>query len=322
MPKVYIAGKIQDNGVELLKRKGFKVDLNLTGKNLTREELKDIFSNYDALVTMPANKVDGELLFTASKNLKVIANYAVGFDNIDTEAAKKRGIIVCNTPGVANESVAEHTFAMIFALNKQLRIADRFVREGNFKHWDPNAFLSHQLWGQTIGIIGLGRIGTFVGQIAYGGFRMRILYHDISRSEDFELLCEARYTDIKSLLNLSDIVTLHVPLTADTRGMISTTEFKLMKKSAILINTSRGAVVDEKALIWALKEKEIAAAGLDVYEHEPEISAELIKLSNVILTPHTASATFETREKMSEIVAKNIIDVFEGRTPFGLVKIS
>jgi len=320
MPKVYIAGKIQDNGVELLKRKGFKVDLNLTGKNLTREELKDIFSNYDALVTMPANKVDGELLFTASKNLKVIANYAVGFDNIDTEAAKKRGIIVCNTPGVANESVAEHTFAMIFALNKQLRIADRFVREGNFKHWDPNAFLSHQLWGQTIGIIGLGRIGTFVGQIAYGGFRMRILYHDISRSEDFELLCEARYTDIKSLLNLSDIVTLHVPLTADTRGMISTTEFKLMKKSAILINTSRGAVVDEKALIWALKEKEIAAAGLDVYEHEPEISAELIKLSNVILTPHTASATFETREKMSEIVAKNIIDVFEGEEPAGLVK--
>ena len=320
MPKVYITGKIQDNGIELLKRKGLKVDLNLTGKDLTQEELKDIFSNYDALVTMPANKVDGELLFTASKNLKVIANYAVGFDNIDTEAAKKRGIIVCNTPGVANESVAEHTFAMIFALNKQLRIADRFVREGNFKHWDPNAFLSHQLWGQTIGIIGLGRIGTFVGQIAYGGFRMRILYHDISRSEDFELLCEARYTDIKSLLNLSDIVTLHVPLTADTRGMISTTEFKLMKKSAILINTSRGPVVDEKALIWALKEKEIAAAGLDVYEHEPEISAELIKLSNVILTPHTASATFETREKMSEIVAKNIIDVFEGEEPAGLVK--
>ena len=320
MPKVYIAGKIQDNGIELLKRKGFKVDLNLTGKDLTREELKDIFSNYEAIISMPANNVDGDLLSTASKKLKVIANYAVGFDNIDAKAAKKRAIIVCNTPGVANESVAEHTFAMIFALNKQLKVADRFVREGNFKHWDPNAFLSHQLWGQTIGIIGLGRIGTFVGQIAYGGFRMRILYHDISRSEDFELLCEARYTDIKSLLNLSDIVTLHVPLTADTRGMISTTEFELMKKSAILINTSRGAVVDEKALIWALKEKEIAAAGLDVYEHEPEISAELIKLSNVILTPHTASATFETREKMSEIVAKNIIDVFEGEEPAGLVK--
>src|SRR3989344_5065804 len=319
MPKVYIAGKIQDNGVELLKRKGFKVDLNLTGKNLTREELKDIFSNYDALVTMPANKVDGELLFTASKNLKVIANYAVGFDNIDTDAAKKRGIIVCNTPGVANESVAEHTFAMIFALNKQLKVADRFVRDGKFKHWDPNAFLSHQLWGQTIGIIGLGRIGTFVCQIAFGGFKMHILYFDIARSEDFELLCEAEYTDMRSVLSLSDIVTLHVPLTTDTRGMISTEELKLMKKTALLINTSRGPPIDEKALIWALKEKEIAGAGLDVYEHEPEVSAELIKMSNVILTPHTASATSETRERMSELVAQNIIDVFEGREPVGLV---
>ncbi len=322
MLKVYVTGKIQDNGIELLKQKGFKIDLNLTGKDLTREELKDIFSSYEAIISMPANNVDGDLVSTASKNLKVIANYAVGFDNIDVSAAKKRGIIVCNTPGVANESVAEHTFAMIFALNKQLKVADRFVREGNFKQWDPNAFLSHQLWGQTIGIIGLGRIGTFVGQIAYGGFRMNILYYDISRSEDFELLCEARYTDIRSLLGLSDIVTLHVPLTADTRRMISTAEFKLMKKSAILINTSRGPIVDEKALIWALKEKEIAAAGLDVYEHEPEVSAELIKLSNVILTPHTASATFETREKMSEICAKNIIDVFEGREPVGLVKSS
>src|SRR3989344_6925188 len=320
MPKVYVAGKIQDNGIELLKRKGFKVDLNLTDKDLTREELKDIFSKYDAVITMPTDNVDSDLLSSASKNLKVIANYAVGYDNIDERAAKKSDIVVCNTPGVANEAVAEHTFAMIFALNKQLKVADRFVREGNFKQWDPNAFLSHQLWGQTIGIIGLGRIGTFVGQIAYGGFRMHILYYDIARSEDFELLCEASYTDIRSLLGLSDIVTLHVPLTAETRGMISTAEFKLMKKSAILINPSRGPIVDEQALIWALKEKEIAAAGLDVYEHEPNVSAELIKMNNVILTPHTASATIETREKMSEITAKNIIDVFEGREPVGLVK--
>jgi len=268
---------------------------------------------------MPTDNVDSDLLSSASKNLKVIANYAVGYDNIDERAAKKSDIVVCNTPGVANEAVAEHTFAMIFALNKQLKVADRFVREGNFKQWDPNAFLSHQLWGQTIGIIGLGRIGTFVGQIAFGGFKMHILYFDIARSEDFELLCEAEYTDMRSVLSLSDIVTLHVPLTTDTRGMISTEELKLMKKTALLINTSRGPVIDEKALIWALKEKEIAGAGLDVYEHEPEVSAELIKMSNVILTPHTASATIETRERMSELVAQNIIDVFEGREPVGLV---
>ena len=320
MAKVYVCGKIQDNGLQLLKQKGFRLDLNLTGRGLDTQELKSIFSQYDAVLTMPTDNISKTLISSASKHLKVISNYAVGFDNIDVEAAKNRGITVCNTPGVANESVAEHTFAMIFALNKQLRTADRFVREGKFKQWDPNGFLSHQLWGQTLGIIGLGRIGTFVGQMAYGGFRMTILYFDLTRSEDFELLCEARYTDIKSLLSLSDIVTLHVPLTDNTKGMIGAKEFKLMKKTAILINTSRGPVVDEKALAWALKEKEIAAAGLDVYEHEPEVSQELIELSNVLLTPHTASATIETREKMSEIAAKNIIDVFEGQEPVGIIR--
>lgn len=320
MPKVYICGKIQNNGLKVLKQKGLTVDINLTGKDLNEQEIKSVFSKYDAVLTMPTNIISKTLLNSAQPNLKVISNYAVGYDNIDIEASRKKGVIVCNTPGVANESVAEHTFAMIFALNKQLRIADRFVREGKFKQWDPSGFLSHQLWGQTLGIIGLGRIGTFVGQIAYGGFRMKILYFDVARSEDFELLCEAQYTDIKSLLKLSDIVTLHVPLNDDTNGLIGANELKLMKKTAILINTSRGPVIDEKALIYALKEKMIAAAGLDVYEHEPEVSQDLVKLANVLLTPHTASATIETREKMSEIAAKNIVDVFEGRDPTGLIR--
>lgn len=320
MPKVYVAGKIQNNGIVLLKSKGFQIDINLADKDLNSEELKNIFSEYDAVITMPTNNVNRDLLSLETSKIKVIANFAVGYDNIDIDQARKNHIIVCNTPGVANESVAEHTFAMIFALNKQLRIADRFVREKKFKQWDPNSFLSHQLWGQTIGIIGLGRIGTLVGQIAFGGFKMNILYFDLIRSEDFELLTEARYKDMDTILRNSDIITLHVPLTDQTKGLINKREFNLMKRNTILINTSRGAVVDEKALVKALKDKTIAAAGLDVYEHEPDISDDLLSIENVILTPHTASATIETREKMSSIAAQNIIDYFEDKEPIGIVK--
>lgn len=320
MPKVFITDKIPHNGIQILKDKGFMVDIQPDSENTDEGKLKSIFSEYDAVITMATTKVSKAIISSASKNLKIISNFGVGFDNINLDAAKQKGITVTNTPGVASESVAEHTFAMIFALNKQLSVADKYVRQGKFKQWDPNAFLSHQLWGQTIGIIGLGRIGTFVGQIAHGGFRMEVLYFDILRSEDFELLTEAKYQELDRILKDSDIISLHVPLTKHTKGLISTREFKLMKKSAILINTSRGPVVDESALIKALKDKEIAAAGLDVYEREPNISSELFDMQNVLLTPHTASATIETREKMSQIAAQNIIDVFEGNEPLGIIE--
>ena len=182
------------------------------------------------------------------------------------------------------------------------------------------AFISPQIWGKTIGIIGLGKIGTFVAQIAFGGFRMKILYFDLERAEDFELITEAKQVSIPELLRESDIVTLHCPLTEKTKHLIGAEELRTMKKTAILINTSRGPVIDEAALITALKDNVIAAAGLDVYEHEPNVPEELRTMPNVILTPHSASATSETREAMSRIAAENIIAVFEGREPFGLVK--
>lgn len=321
MPSVYICDVIEENGINLLRSRGFTTDINKSGRDLSFEELKKVFTKYDAVITMVNNKVDDKLIKKSSKQLKVIANYAVGYDNIDTIFAKKKKITVCNTPGVASESVAEHTFALIFALNKHLFGADRFIRSGKFSKFDPNLFLSRQLWGQTIGVIGLGRIGTFVAQIAYGGFRMKILYFDQKRSEDFELIYSAQFGDIETVLKYADIISLNVPLTDKTRHLIGRRELKLMKNSAILINTARGQVVDEEALIWALREKEIAGVGLDVFEHEPQISRELFTFDNVIVTPHIASATVETRKKMSQITAQNIIDVFEGRGPEGLVKI-
>ena len=322
MHKVFITGQIEENGTELLKKKGIKVDVLHPGKILTGAYLREIFASYNGVITMVTNKIDEKVLESASPELRIIANYGVGFDNIDVLTARRRGIIVTNTPGVASESVAEHTFALILACSKKLIEADRFVRQGHYHGFDPKAFLSRQVWGQTIGIVGLGKIGTYVGHIAYSGFKMNILYHDIARSEDFEMLTEATFTDMPILLKRADIVTVHAPLTAHTHSLIGKEEFKKMKNTAIFINTARGPIVNQDALVWALKEGEILAAGLDVFEDETDIPSELKILPNVVLTPHSASATFETREAMSRIAAQNVIDVFEGKTPFGLITVS
>ena len=304
----------------LLRANNFQVDVNKSDSELARKELKDAVSKFDGIITLVTNQIDSEVIDSAGKRLKIISNYGVGYDNIDISAAKKRGIVVTNTPGAASESVAEHTFMLILACAKQVVEADKFVRLGKYKRWDPYAFVSPQVWGKTIGIIGLGKIGTFVGNIAYEGFKMNALYHDIERSEDFELLCEAKFSDLNTLLSAADFITIHCPLNDKTRHLIGKEQFKLMKKTAILVNTGRGPIVDEEALIWALSENKIAGAGLDVFEHEPEISEALRLLPNVILTPHSASATLETRIAMSKIAAQNIIDVFSGKEPFGLVK--
>lgn len=321
MPNVYITSPIPGEGIGHLRKKGFIVDINGTGSDLPKNALIDVVGKYDAVITLMTDKIDEEVINRASPRLKIIANYAVGYDNIDVLRAKNRGIVVTNTPGVASESVAEHTFAMILGISKNLIEADKFVRQGKYIRWDPNAFLSSQVWGKTIGIIGLGKIGTFVGQIAFSGFRMKILYHDRTPAGDFELLTEAKYCKLEELLTQSDIVTLHVPLLPTTFHLIGKSQFNLMKKDAILINTSRGPIVDEQALIWALRGKIIRGAALDVFEHEPNIAPELFTLANTILTPHSASATFETRAAMSRIAAQNVIDLFEGKIPLGLVKL-
>lgn len=322
MARIYITSKIPQLAEIALKKKGFSVRANESSNPLSRGELVDVFSQYDGIISSVADKIDDEIIAKANADFKVIANYAVGFDNIDVLGAKRRGIIVCNTPGVAGEAVAEHTFALILAVLKSVVCADKYVRSGKYKSWDAMLYVSPQLWGKTIGIIGLGRIGTYVGHIAYGGFKMNILYHDVFKVEDFEMLTEAKFVSIDHLLRESDVVTLHVPLTPATKHLIGKRELTLMKDNAILVNTARGPVVDEEALIDVLKSKKIAGAGLDVYEHEPIIPDELTTLENVVLTPHTASATEECREEMARIAAQNVIDVFADKEPFGLIEVS
>lgn len=321
MPKVFVTSSIPENGIKILKQEDFSVEINDSGKPTTRHDLILAFSKFDAVITSVSDKVDEEVISEAGSNLKVISNYAVGIDNIEVLFASKKGITVTNTPGVAGEAVAEHAFALMLGCAKNLLEADKFVRQGKYLRFDPNLFVGPQMWGKTIGIIGLGRIGTFVGHIAYGGFKMNIKYYNLERAEDFEMLTEAEFATLDRLLKDSDVVTLHLPLTPNTKHLIGREEFKKMKNTAILINTARGPIIDEEALVWALQEKEIAAAGIDVFEHEPEVASELTKMGNVILTPHTASATVECREEMSRIAAENIVDVFHKKEPYGLVRV-
>ena len=319
MAKVYVARPIPEVGVDLLKTK-FDVEVNPENKVLSKDELKEAVRGVDAILSLLTDKIDGEVLDAAGGQLKVVANYAVGYDNIDVEAAKQKNVMVTNTPGVLTEAVTEHTIGLMFAAAKSVVGADKYTRGGEYKQWEPKGFLGPQITGKTLGVVGLGRIGSMVAQVAHAGLKMNILYFDVKRNEEFESKVEAQYKELDDILKEADFISIHVPLLPATKHLINAEKLKLMKKSAVLINTSRGPVVDEIALVEALKNKEIWAAGLDVYENEPELSPGLADLPNVVLTPHTASATFEARDAMSKIAAENIIAVLEGQTPPNLVK--
>ncbi|OGD86638.1 D-glycerate dehydrogenase [Candidatus Curtissbacteria bacterium RBG_16_39_7] len=320
MSKVFVCRPISEVGINFLKEKGFEVILNSEDRVLSKDELKEKVKGVDAILSLLTDKMDGEVMDAAGPQLKVIANYAVGFDNINIEATKQRNIMVTNTPGVLTEAVAEHTFALLLACAKHIVEADRFTSEGKFKQWEPKGFLGPQLQGKTLGIVGLGRIGSMVAQIAKKGFEMKIVYYDVKPNPDFEREFEASFLSVEDLLKNSDFVTIHVPLLPQTRHFINEEKLKMMKKEAVLINTARGPIVDEQALIRALKEGWIAAAGLDVFEFEPNLSPGLVELPNVVLTPHTASATYEARNAMSRMAAENIAAVLSGQTPPNLVK--
>jgi glyoxylate reductase len=318
--KVFVCRPIPEVGINLLKEKGFEVEVNPENRVLPKEELKSHIGGVNGILCLLTDHIDGEVMDAAGPQLKIIANMAVGFDNIDIEAAKARNIMVTNTPGVLTEAVAEHAFALLLACAKHIVEADKFTREGKFKQWEPKGFLGPQLTGKTIGIVGLGRIGSVVAQVAKKGFGMRVVYYDVKPNPDFEKEFEAKFLSIEDLLKNSDFVSLHVPLLPQTHHLINEERLKMMKKEAILINTSRGPVVDEHALTKALKEGWIAGAGLDVYEFEPELAEGLVELPNVVLTPHTASATFEARGAMSKMAAENIIAALSFQTPPNLVK--
>ncbi len=316
-PKVFITRKIPESGITLLKEY-CQVRVYLRDQVAPREELVKGVKWCDALLCLLTDKIDGELI-SANPGLRVIANYAVGFDNIDIKAATERNIPVTNTPEVLTDAVAEHTFALMMAIARRIPESDRFTRTGKYKGWEPMLFLGTELKGKTLGIIGLGRIGSGVAERAAKGMGMNILYFNVNRNLQFEQAYQAKFAEIDLIIKEADFITIHVPLLPTTKHLIGAEQLQKMKRTAYLINTSRGPVIDEKALVEALKKKEIAGAALDVYEFEPKLSAGLERLDNIVLTPHTASGTYETRAAMSELAARNILDVLRGKTPQNLV---
>lgn len=314
--KVYVTRIMSIESIELLK-KYFDVEINTEDRTLSKEELIHNISDADGVMCLLTDIIDGEIIESA-KNTKIFANCAVGFNNIDVKEAKRKGIVVTNTPGVLTDTTADLAFSLMLSTARRIVEADKYAREGRFKEWGPTLFLGQEITGKTLGIIGAGRIGKAVAKRSTG-FDMNIIYHNRNRDEDFERQMNAKWVDMVTLLKESDYISIHVPLTKETHHLIGEKELNLMKKSAILINTSRGPVIDEKALVKALKERRIWGAGLDVFEREPELEEGLKELDNVIILPHIGSATAETRTKMAMMAAKNIIEVLNGREPINPV---
>lgn len=316
-----------DDAVAILKKAGHKVTTLPESSNVPQEELFKAAKGKHAVLTLLSNKINAPFFDAAGPQLKIVANYAVGYDNIDVKEAVKRGIIVTNTPSdVVNESVAEHTFALIMALSRRIAEAHIFTTHGKYDGWKPDLLLGYNLKGRTIGLIGAGRIATSVAERAYKGFGMKVLYQDLNKNQFIEKECKAKRVQLDVLLKQSDFVSLHVPLFPSTHHLISTKQFALMKKTACLINTARGPIVDEKAMLKALKTNKIAGVGIDVFECEPAIDCdltddlELRSFSNAVLTPHIASATYEARADMAKVAAKNIVAVLAGKKPLSQAK--
>lgn len=323
MAKIFVTRPIPETGIAMLRDKGYEVIVNEAARDraATLDELKEGAKGTDAILSILTDKITAEVMDAGLPTLKIVANYAVGFDNIDAGAAKQKNIMVTNTPGVLTETVAEHTFALMMAIAHRIPEADKFARAGKFTAWGPELFLGTDMCHKTLGIIGLGRIGSRVALHAMKGFEMKILYYDPQPNPDLEKEFGAVFVaNIDELLPQCDFVSIHVPLLDSTRHLINEERLKKMKPTAYLINTSRGPVVDEKALARALKNGVIKGAALDVFEFEPEITPELKELDNIVLTPHIASATIGTRSKMAELAANNIIEALEGRTPPNLVQ--
>lgn len=321
--KIFVTRPIPENGIKMLQDKGFEVVVNeaAADRAAAPEELMVGVKGVDAVLSVLTDKITTEVMDAGLPTLKIIANYAVGYDNINLEAAKQKNIMVTNTPGVLTETVAEHTFALMLSIAHRISEGDRFARAGLYHAWGPKLLLGTNASGKVLGVVGLGRIGSRVAYHAVKGFDMKVMYTDPKPNPEFEKEYGAVFVaTIDELLPQCDFVSIHVPLLDSTKHLINEARLKMMKPTAYLINTSRGPIVDEKALAMALSQKVIQGAAIDVFEFEPEITPELKTLENVIITPHIASATLETRSKMAELAATNIIEALEGRVPPNLVK--
>ncbi|MGI8907024.1 MAG: 2-hydroxyacid dehydrogenase [Candidatus Sumerlaeaceae bacterium] len=313
MKKVFITRKLPEIARQLLHTGGCEVHVNPNDRPLTAEELRSAAHESDALLCLLNDKIDAQLIESAPR-CRIYANYAVGYDNMDVPAATAAGVALSNTPDVLSIATAEMAWALMFAAARRLGEGERMVRAGAFNGWAPMMLVGHEITGKTLGIAGAGRIGTAMARMARG-FDMRILYTKRSAQSPAMQKLGAARVELDQLLQESDFVSLHAPLTQETRHMISAQELKLMKPTAVLVNTARGPLIDEAALADALERKQIAAAGLDVYEREPQIEARLLSLDNVVLAPHLGSSTHEARAAMAELAANNILDYFDGRPP-------
>ncbi len=314
MTRVLITRRMPPIAAERLREAGHDVEILDTDDPPLRGLLLERVRGVAGLLPTLSDRIDDALLEAAGASLRVVANYAVGYDNIDVAACHRRGVVVTNTPDVLTEATAELTWALILATARRLIEADRLARSGRWSGWQPMQLLGLELRGCTLGVIGAGRIGTAVARRA-PAFGMRVVYCHPRRHEALESELSARRAELPELLGQSDVVSLHVPLNDRTRHLIGRAELERMKPTAILINTARGPVVDEAALLAALRDGRIRAAGLDVYEHEPRLTPGLGELDNVVLLPHIGSATGRTRAAMAELAARNIVEVLAGRPP-------
>ncbi|MBA4405889.1 D-glycerate dehydrogenase [bacterium] len=307
MKKVFITRKLAGRVEKFLREKKFNVKIFQEDRPIARSELLSATKNVDAMITLLTDKIDREVIDNL-QNCKIIANCAVGYNNIDVEYARTKNIIVTNTPDILTDATADLTVALILACARRLREGELMMRSRQFKSWKPQMLLGLELKGKTVGIIGAGRIGAATAK-RLKAFGTKFVYYDRNRKDIFDDQLNAKKVSLNLLLKTADIISVHLPLSKETFHLINKENLKLIKKTAVLVNTSRGEIIEEKALIQLLKREKIFAAGLDVYENEPDVNPELLKLNNVFLLPHIGSATIEARSGMAELCAKNVINV-------------
>lgn len=316
MARIYVTCRIFEDEIERLRSAEHDVRMRGEEGPIARDELLRRVMDVDALICLLSDVIDAQVM-TAGHNLRIIANLGVGYDNIDVHAARERGIVVTNTPGALTETTADLTFALLLAAARRIVEADEYVRAERFLGWELlQEHLGSDVFGKTLGIVGMGRIGTAVARRGHLGFGMNILYHNRHRSLDAEQELNARSVSFDELLTESDFICVHTPLTQETHHLFNRKAFRMMKDNAIIVNVARGPVVDEDALVWALETGEIAGAGIDVYENEPKVHPGLLKLKErVVLAPHLGSATGKTRRRMAKIAVDNVLSVLSGREP-------
>lgn len=314
---VYVTRMIPQQTIDTL-REHHDVEVNPHDRALSKKELLQAVRGRDAVISLLTDTIDGEVLDAAGAQCRIVANYAVGFNNFDLDAATARGVIMTNTPGVLDDATATHAWALLLATARRIPESERYVRAGKWHGWAPMAFIGQDVDNKTLGIAGLGRIGSKFARKA-AAFDMNIIYTDARPNTEFERQYNARFVDKATLLRESDYLSLHLPLLAETHHYIGAAELAAMKPTAVLINAARGPLVDEKALVAALRERVIWGAGLDVFEDEPKLTPGLAELDNVVIVPHIASATTQTRLAMGKIATDNVIRVLNDEAPLNCI---